>query len=310
MWLEETIGKRINVLRVEQALPQAPRTIATACPYCAVMMADGLAALGQDDGDRDARHRRAGRRRRWCGADAGGTARCAAAGYNSASRRAESSARRRPEEARMKKVVWGVLSTAKIGRERVLPGMKKSDLLEIRAIASRDEARARAAADALGIPEGLRLVRGAARRSRDRGDLQPAAQSPARAADAAGRGRGQARAVRKADRADGGGGDAAARGGGQGADRRSVHGALPSAVAARPRAGARGPHRHAARGADVLRLQQSRSGQRPQQGRHRRRRPLRHRLLRDRGRALLPRRPNRRAASRSSTATRRSAPTA
>ncbi len=52
----------------------------------------------------------------------------------------------------MKKVVWGVLSTAKIGRDRVLPGMKKSALLEIRAIASRDEARARATADALGIP--------------------------------------------------------------------------------------------------------------------------------------------------------------
>ena len=51
----------------------------------------------------------------------------------------------------MKKVVWGVLSTAKIGRDRVLPGMRKSDLLEIRAIASRDEARARSAAEALGI---------------------------------------------------------------------------------------------------------------------------------------------------------------
>ncbi len=53
----------------------------------------------------------------------------------------------------MKKVVWGVLSTAKIGRERALPGMMKSPLLEIRAIASRDAARARQAADALGIPQ-------------------------------------------------------------------------------------------------------------------------------------------------------------
>ncbi len=53
----------------------------------------------------------------------------------------------------MNKVVWGVLSTAKIGRERVLPGMKKSRLLEIRAIASRDEARAREVAGALGIPK-------------------------------------------------------------------------------------------------------------------------------------------------------------
>jgi Fe-S oxidoreductase len=42
MWMEETIGRRINVVRVEQALPLAPAVIATACPYCAVMMADGL----------------------------------------------------------------------------------------------------------------------------------------------------------------------------------------------------------------------------------------------------------------------------
>jgi Fe-S oxidoreductase len=45
MWIDEKIGKRINVTRVEQALAVSPRTIATACPYCAVMVADGLGAL-------------------------------------------------------------------------------------------------------------------------------------------------------------------------------------------------------------------------------------------------------------------------
>jgi Fe-S oxidoreductase len=45
MWIDETIGKRINILRVEQALETSAQTIATACPYCAVMMQDGLAAL-------------------------------------------------------------------------------------------------------------------------------------------------------------------------------------------------------------------------------------------------------------------------
>ena len=45
MWLEESTGRRINILRVEQSLPHAPATIATACPYCAVMMADGVSAL-------------------------------------------------------------------------------------------------------------------------------------------------------------------------------------------------------------------------------------------------------------------------
>ncbi|MEO8508812.1 MAG: (Fe-S)-binding protein [Betaproteobacteria bacterium] len=49
MWLEESIGTRINVLRVEQALPLSPSMIATACPYCAVMIADGISALDRVD---------------------------------------------------------------------------------------------------------------------------------------------------------------------------------------------------------------------------------------------------------------------
>ncbi len=55
MWMEETIGTRINVTRVEQALPQRPRVIATGCPYCAIMIADGVGALRseQDIATRD-----------------------------------------------------------------------------------------------------------------------------------------------------------------------------------------------------------------------------------------------------------------
>jgi Fe-S oxidoreductase len=45
MWMEERIGKRICIARVEQALPQSPRVIATACPYCATMIGDGTKAL-------------------------------------------------------------------------------------------------------------------------------------------------------------------------------------------------------------------------------------------------------------------------
>ena len=52
----------------------------------------------------------------------------------------------------MKKVIWGVLSTAKIGTQKVIPGMQKSQWCEIRAIASRSMASAREAADMLGIP--------------------------------------------------------------------------------------------------------------------------------------------------------------
>jgi len=50
-----------------------------------------------------------------------------------------------------KKVSWGVLSTAKIGLDRVIGPMQQADNLSIDAIASRDAARAQAAARQLGI---------------------------------------------------------------------------------------------------------------------------------------------------------------
>jgi len=52
----------------------------------------------------------------------------------------------------MKKVVWGVLSTAKIGLELVLPAMRASPLVDVRAIASRSLAAAQRAARTLEIP--------------------------------------------------------------------------------------------------------------------------------------------------------------
>ena len=51
----------------------------------------------------------------------------------------------------MKKVTWGVLSTAKIGLEKVIPAMQQGQWCDIKAIASRSLASARAAADTLGI---------------------------------------------------------------------------------------------------------------------------------------------------------------
>ena len=45
---KKSIGRRINITRVEQALPQQPQVIATACPYCATMMSDGAKALGRE----------------------------------------------------------------------------------------------------------------------------------------------------------------------------------------------------------------------------------------------------------------------
>ncbi len=50
---------------------------------------------------------------------------------------------------------WGILSTADIGLSKVIPGILKAGNCAITAIASRDLARARAAADRFGIPRAL-----------------------------------------------------------------------------------------------------------------------------------------------------------
>ena len=52
----------------------------------------------------------------------------------------------------MTKVRWGVLSTAGIGVEKVIPAMQRAELCDVVAIASRDESRASGVAQSLGIP--------------------------------------------------------------------------------------------------------------------------------------------------------------
>lgn len=54
--------------------------------------------------------------------------------------------------SRDKKIRWGILSTAAIGINHVIPGLLKSPHAEIVAIASRNGARARAVADRFAIP--------------------------------------------------------------------------------------------------------------------------------------------------------------
>jgi len=44
MWMEERIGKRINIERIEEALGTNPDTISTGCPYCLVMLGDAISA--------------------------------------------------------------------------------------------------------------------------------------------------------------------------------------------------------------------------------------------------------------------------
>jgi Fe-S oxidoreductase len=52
MWLDETIGTRINENRTDEALAQRPDLVTAACPYCVVMLADGV-ALRQQQGRAD-----------------------------------------------------------------------------------------------------------------------------------------------------------------------------------------------------------------------------------------------------------------
>ena len=51
------------------------------------------------------------------------------------------------------KVRWGVISTALIGTEKVIPGMQAASFCDIRAIASRELSKAEQAAATLGIPQ-------------------------------------------------------------------------------------------------------------------------------------------------------------
>ncbi|MGI5212509.1 (Fe-S)-binding protein [Plantactinospora sp. CA-290183] len=46
MWMEERIGKRINVERVEEALSTGAKTIAVGCPFCSTMLGDGVTGKG------------------------------------------------------------------------------------------------------------------------------------------------------------------------------------------------------------------------------------------------------------------------
>ena len=56
MWMEERIGKRINTERVDEALSLDPDTVATACPFCMVMLSDSVPRRS-----RPAKHARASR---------------------------------------------------------------------------------------------------------------------------------------------------------------------------------------------------------------------------------------------------------
>jgi len=45
MWMEETIGSRVNTNRTEEAIATGAKTVAVSCPFCLVMISDGVAEV-------------------------------------------------------------------------------------------------------------------------------------------------------------------------------------------------------------------------------------------------------------------------
>jgi Fe-S oxidoreductase len=50
MWMEERIGKRVNVTRTDEALGTGAEIIATSCPYCLIMLDDAVTAKKSEGG--------------------------------------------------------------------------------------------------------------------------------------------------------------------------------------------------------------------------------------------------------------------
>jgi len=49
MWMEENTGSRINMNRVSEALDTGANVIAAACPFCIIMLDDGVKATGRGE---------------------------------------------------------------------------------------------------------------------------------------------------------------------------------------------------------------------------------------------------------------------
>jgi Fe-S oxidoreductase len=49
MFMEETIGTKVNDARSEELVGTGAERIATACPFCYIMIDDGVKGMGADD---------------------------------------------------------------------------------------------------------------------------------------------------------------------------------------------------------------------------------------------------------------------
>jgi Fe-S oxidoreductase len=48
MWMEEKLGTRINLNRVDEAIETGAQEVAVACPFCRIMVGDGMVARQSD----------------------------------------------------------------------------------------------------------------------------------------------------------------------------------------------------------------------------------------------------------------------
>ncbi|HTZ10112.1 MAG TPA: (Fe-S)-binding protein, partial [Acidimicrobiales bacterium] len=49
MWMEERLGKRVNLERTDEALTTGADVVSTACPYCLIMLDDAVRARSRED---------------------------------------------------------------------------------------------------------------------------------------------------------------------------------------------------------------------------------------------------------------------
>jgi Fe-S oxidoreductase len=49
MWMEESIGKKVNDERAEEAISTGATRVATACPFCYIMLDDGVKGAGKEE---------------------------------------------------------------------------------------------------------------------------------------------------------------------------------------------------------------------------------------------------------------------